>query len=498
MLEKIKDFSDRYDMLKKGNRVVAGVSGGADSVCLLLVLRELSLEKGFFLAAVHVDHGIRGEESRQDAVFTEQLCRGLEIPFALYTVDVPEYSRRSGQTMEEAARELRYRSFGKACCRFRADKVAVAHHAEDSAETMLFHLARGTGIRGLGGIAPVSMRYLQDGQESCYQIIRPLLCVTREEIESWLTERGQDWRTDRTNADVTYSRNRIRRLILPEMEAMNDRAVIHMQKTGEYLREVSDFLDEETRQAGKGVWEESGSSGGFGEIRIFCEPLKEMRPLLRKHLVLQLLGRAAGSRKDISAIHVEQVLNLMQQGVGRRICLPYGLTVRRTYDSVLLYRESGSEEPGTDSLTEPCDLRIPGDTVLSDGHYIRAKLIFISDFSQKIPKKTYTKWFDYNKIKSTVRLRTRQAGDYLQINAAGGHKSLKRYFVEEKIPADRRDGLFLLADGSHVIWVIGYRISEAYRVDGQTKRVLQVEVLDGSRDHMQKVQEGTGYGKRKD
>ncbi len=144
MLEKIKDFSDRYDMLKKGDRVVAGVSGGADSVCLLLVLRELSLEKGFFLAAVHVDHGIRGEESRQDAVFTEQLCRELEIPFAFYTVDVPEYSRRSGQTLEEAARELRYRSFGKACCRFRADKVAVAHHAGDSAETMLFHLARGT------------------------------------------------------------------------------------------------------------------------------------------------------------------------------------------------------------------------------------------------------------------------------------------------------------------------------------------------------------------
>ncbi len=497
MLGKIRDFSDRYHMLEKGDRVVVGVSGGADSICLLLVLCELSREKEFFLAAVHVDHGIRGEESRQDAAFTEQICRDREIPFALFTVDVPEYNSRTGQTLEEAARELRYQCFADACGRFQAGKLAVAHHAGDSAETMLFHLARGTGIRGLGGIAPVSMRYpetrqedspqsrehrdpMGDGKENAgYQVIRPLLCVTREEIESWLTERGQVWRTDGTNADVSYYRYLIRRRVVPDLEEYIDRAVIHMQITGEYLREVSDFLDAEAARAGQGVWEETVDRDGFKVIRFFCRPLGEMYPLLRKHLMLQLLGKAAGSRKDISSFHVEQVLDLAQQGVGRRIRLPYGLTARRTYDSVLLHREP-EEMPDAQPFMEPRILQIPGEAVLPDGRYIRAKIINISDFSQKIPKKTYTNWFDYDKIKSTVWLRTRQTGDYLQIHAAGGHKSLKKYFVEEKVPAGQRDRICLLADGDHVIWAIGYRISEAYRVDSRTKRVLQAEVLDGT------------------
>ncbi|MCC8081328.1 MAG: tRNA lysidine(34) synthetase TilS, partial [Lachnospiraceae bacterium] len=149
MQKKIQIFMEQHHMIESGDRVVAGVSGGADSVCLLLILREMSRRMGFFLAAVHVEHGIRGEESRRDAAFTEQLCADLEVPFLLCPADVPEWARTTGQGLEEAARELRYNSFFSACEAFRADKIALAHHANDSAETMLFHLARGTGIRGM-------------------------------------------------------------------------------------------------------------------------------------------------------------------------------------------------------------------------------------------------------------------------------------------------------------------------------------------------------------
>ncbi|MCC8149938.1 MAG: tRNA lysidine(34) synthetase TilS [Lachnospiraceae bacterium] len=278
MLEKIKSYIEEHHMIKEGGQLIAGVSGGADSVCLLLVLRELSSEIGFSLAAVHVEHGIRGEESRGDAAFTEELCGQLGIPCEVFSVDVPGRCRETGQSLEEAAREQRYDCFFQACRRFGADTIAVAHHANDSAETMLFHLARGTGIRGLGGIAPVterSGRSISDSdvgriqrtverqipqsvpdnaQQEIFRVIRPLLCVTGAEIRAWLTSQGQIWRTDSTNEDIAYARNRIRGRVMPELEQVNAQAVLHMQRTGEQLREISAFLDEEAYRAGQGAW----------------------------------------------------------------------------------------------------------------------------------------------------------------------------------------------------------------------------------------------------
>ncbi|MCD8216893.1 MAG: tRNA lysidine(34) synthetase TilS [Clostridiales bacterium] len=491
MIEKVKSYIERYHMMKKDDHLVAGVSGGADSVCLLLVLRELSREIGFSLSAVHVEHGIRGEESRGDAVFTEKLCGKLGIPCEVFSVDVPGRCRETGQSLEEAARELRYNCFFQACSRFGADMIAVAHHANDSAETMLFHLARGTGIRGLGGIAPVTERNIsgwgddenplrKNPQNSAdletVRIVRPLLCVTGEEIRAWLTAQGKTWRTDSTNADAAYARNRIRGQIVPELEQVNTQAVLHMQRTGEQLREISAFLDEEAYRAGQGAWEQIKRSDGEQEIHIFCAAFAQIHPFLQKHLLLLLLGMQAESRKDIASCHVEEVLGLMTQGVGRKISLPYSMTARRTYDSVILSRDSGAGQ-GAGQQCLSCELQIPGETVWGNGLWFRTKLVENPEFFKKIPEKRYTKWFDYDKIKFIVQLRTRKTGDFLQVNAAGGRKTLKKYFIEEKIPREERDRICLLADGDHVIWVIGHRISEAYKVDGQTRRILQVEVM---------------------
>ncbi len=475
MLERIRSYIEEHHMVEEGGNLVVGVSGGADSVCLLLTLKELSCETGFFLQAVHVEHGIRGEESCEDAAFTEKLCERLKIPCEVFSVDVPGRCRETGQSLEEAAREMRYDCLFQACRQSGANTIAVAHHASDSAETMLFHLARGTGIRGLSGIAPVVERKMAD--QEIFRVIRPLLCVTGAEIRTWLAGQGQDWRIDSTNADASYARNRIRGQIMPELEQINAQAVIHMQRTGEQLREISDFLDEEAYRAGQGAWEQVSRSDGRREIHIFCLPFARIHPFLQKHLLLILLGVQAESRKDITSRHVEEVLNLMGRTVGGRISLPYGMTARRTYDSVILSRESGAKDREQHSFL-PRDLQIPGETVLKNGLCIRTKLIENSEFYKKIPEKRYTKWFDYDKIKFTVQLRTRKTGDFFQINTAGGRKTLKRYFVDEKIPREERDQVYLLADGDHVIWAIGYRISEAYKVDSQTGRILQVEAID--------------------
>lgn len=575
-------------MIERGSRVIAGVSGGADSVCLLLMLHELSGRMGFSLAAVHVEHGIRGEESRRDAAFTEQLCAKLGVPFLMRSVDAPAWAKETGQGLEEAAREMRYDCFFAACETFRADRVALAHHANDSAETLLFHLARGTGIRGLCGIRPVvgmmpgrsgrpsvagaegmlrtadgvSMPRMaeeqagggdtvdtgivladvhkeQAGSGNAVRVIRPLLCVTRGEIGAWLDARGQEYCTDSTNRDISYTRNRIRERVLPELEQVNPQAVPHIQKAAEQLREICDYLDEAAWQVGAGAWEfispadrdrdialmegtgrgsagqadadvnaemYSGASRGIDNqtragcpVRIFAEGFAGMPPYLGKHLLHLLLGLAAGSRKDITSLHVDCVLDLLRGEAGRKVSLPGRVTAERTGSGLELYRADRDTPPGAavdpalrrvkqdtadadargGACAEGILLRIPGETITADGLRIRTEIRDFSEFSQKIPEKRYTKWLDYDKIKFIVQLRGRRPGDYLQVNAAGGHKKLRNYLIDEKVPRGERDRLTLLADGDHIMWVIGYRISEAYKVTGETKRVLCVRVEDG-------------------
>ncbi len=460
-------------MIESGDSLVVGVSGGADSVCLLRILYDLSGPMRFSLAAVHVEHGIRGEESRRDAVFTEELCADLGVPFLRFDVDAPAYARGSGLGLEEAARELRYDCYRKACEQLGADRIATAHHAGDNAETVLFHLARGTGIGGLCGIRPVA-----ESDSAGLRVIRPLLCVTHEEIVSWLKGLGQLYCIDSTNADPVYSRNRIRERVLPELMEINAQAIPHMQRTAGQLQELCEYLDGAALQAGKEACEISAGEDGSRSIELFCDAFGTIHPFLQKHLVHLLLGMQAGCGKDLTSLHVEMVLDLMNAGVGRRVSLPYGMTAERMYKSVLLHAESGGAFPGEASCGSPeeQDLRIPGETTGPDGLQIQTKILEVADFSQKIPEKRYTKWFDYDKIKSVARIRGRRPGDYLQVGAAGGHKKLNRYLIDEKIPLRERDGLSLLADGNHIMWVIGYRISEAYKVTDETRRVLCVTV----------------------
>ena len=471
MLKKVKFFMEKHHMIEEGGRIVAGVSGGADSVCLLLLLAKLRENMSFSLEAVHVEHGIRGAESLADAEFTEELCRNLKIPCRRYTVNAVTYAEETGESLEEAARELRYDCFRRACAGEPAAKVAIAHHGDDSAETMLFHLARGTGIRGLSGIAPVM-------DMGGIQVIRPLLCLTREEIEAWLEEREQPWCTDVTNGDVTYSRNRIRSQVLPGLKLINNQAVLHMTETARQLREICAYLDEAALQAGQGAYEIIEIDEKNRQIRVFCEAFHKIAPVLQTNLLHQLIGMLAGSRKDITSGHVEQVRQLFFGEVGRRISLPRGITAERTYETVDLFFVWKEKEKEA-ALQPFCRmLAIPGETLCGNGMRFRVKVMDFDGNFEKIPEKRYTKWFDYDKIKNTVWLRTRRPGDYLQSDREGGHKKLKRYFIDEKIPAKDRDQILLLTEESHVLWVIGHRISEAYKVDRGTKRVLCVQCVN--------------------
>ena len=471
MEKKVQIFLEKYHMIEENSHIAVGFSGGADSVCLLLVLQELSKKMKFSITAVHVEHGIRGEESRRDAAFAGDFCVRHEIPFLCYEVDAIARAKETHQTLEEAARELRYDCFEKACKETGASRVAVAHHGDDCAETMLFHLSRGTGIRGLCGIVPVRDH-----------IIRPLLCVTRAEIEEYVRSKGETYCMDSTNQDTAYTRNHIRQNILPLFQQINPCTVQHMTRTAGYLEEVCEYLENSAWDIGKSGVICAYDGDHIKEIRIQEKSFKEMHPVLQKNLLHQLIGKAAESRKDITARHIASVRKLFDAQVGRECSLPYGLKAKRDYQEVVLFHADGQEKHDTDHPIAERQLVIPGETVWNVGVNVRAEILPKEEKFEKIPQKTYTKWFDYDKIKDTVLLRNRRTGDYIQVNREGGHKKLKDFFIDAKIPKEKRDDILLLADGSHIIWAVGYRISEAYKVTQKTKRILCV-CVDGGKEN---------------
>ena len=464
MQKKVLEFMEQYHMAKEGERILAAVSGGADSICLLLVLSALQKEKKYQLFVVHVEHGIRGEESKKDAEFVENFCRKHKIPCKVYHCKAETYAREHKMTVEEGARELRYEYFQEAAREFHANKIAVAHNQNDCAETMLFHLTRGTGIKGLCGILPVREN-----------IIRPLLCVERREIEAYLKAQGQEYCVDKTNEELEYTRNRIRHQVLPVLNEINSQVVAHMNQTAAMAAELEGLVQQLTKEAKK-RYVCKKESGIF-----ISHNIQNENPVICKSLIHEVLAEYAKSSRDISGVHVHEVLELLEKQVGKRVNLPYALEAERTYEGIWIRK---SKREVIEEITQKEWKVLPGETleIPEYGYKIRTTILEKNFKNQEIPQKMYTKWLDYDKIKGSMLLRTRQEKDYFIINAEGGRKKLKNYLIEEKIPREQRDKLLFLADETHLIWAIGYRIGEDVKVTEHTKRILEIQV-DGGNIH---------------
>ena len=476
-------------MFPENGNIVAGVSGGPDSVCLLLGLVKLRESCGLRLAAVHVNHGLRAEAG-EDAAFVRRLCAQWQVEFVLEAADVEQLARKKGISCEEAGRQVRYRAFTQQLARMDAVTgghgcIAVAHNRDDRAETFLFHLLRGTGLDGMAGIRPV--RYLQG--RAGVRIIRPLLAAGRDEIEAFLEKEGIGWRTDATNAQDIYTRNRIRNRILPYAEEHVSRgAKLHLAREAALLEETADFVRGRMLEALERCLEAEETR----VLRLSVTRLRKEPPFLQKLVVRECLQRV-GLERDLTAAHVEAAWALAQEGSqsGRRLSLPVcRVEAVRVFES-LVFRESmpGEAYAGTFIPLKPGRIPVPGlgivEVRLLPGPAQNAgKDAENTVFFKNIPEKKYTKWLDYGKIIEPAGFRSRLTGDYLTVNDALDRKSLKRYMIDEKIPADKRAKLMLLADGAHIIWVPGHRISAAYKVTAQTAVILEISCnpADGEQD----------------
>lgn len=482
MTDKILLYMKEYDMMPENGNLVVGVSGGADSVCLLYALAKLRgerEEKGgkeppLCLTAVHVNHGLR-REAGEDAAFVEKLCGQWGITFVLVNEDVEKLARREGISCEEAGRMVRYRAFAGELARMDEGSggrgcIAVAHNRDDRAETLLFHLLRGTGLAGMGSIRPV--RENADGS----RIIRPLLFAGRQQIEAFLQKEGITWREDATNAEELYTRNKIRNRILPYAEEqICAQAKAHLAREAALLADTADFVEARTREAVSRCSRQREGERSFLVAAFLAE-----EPFLQEQMIRSSLGSLGGLR-DLTAAHVAQIRKLFAPACqsGKRVELPVlQICAYRQFDRVILKRT----EPGNGAETgqEQIPLALGSLSIPGLGT-MRARLLpgpagngDFGAFFKNIPEKKYTKWLDYDKILKSAVFRTRRTGDYLTINDALCQKSLKRYMIEERIPARERDALMVLADGAHVIWVPGHRISAAYKVTADTATILEL------------------------
>lgn len=467
---------EKYHMIEAGEKMIAGVSGGADSVCLLYVLKEYQKKVPFELTAVHVEHGIRGMESLEDAAFTEELCARMDVPCYRISVDVQELAKKQGLSVEEAGRRERYRIFEEIRQKEKADRIAVAHNRNDQAETLLWNLARGSGLKGLGGIRPVRER-----------IVRPLLFTDRQEIERILQSAGLSWRTDRTNLEQEYTRNRIRLSLIPQMEQeLNAQAGLHMAQAAERLQQVQAYLERMTQAAAKQCIAEESDS-----VELHLKPFSVQDPLIQTELLREALTRCrkGAGLKDIGSVHLEMLLELAGMDCGKEVHLP-GIRAVRENGIIRFCEVDGNchfanreknPEPGIPSElqtgAQEWKLEIPGCQQIGNLKIQTSLAAYDPSLLKEIAEeKKYTKWLSYDTMISDARIRKRKPGDYLVVGENGGRKKLKDYLIDCKVPKDRRDQIWLLADGSHVLWVIGYRISAGAKVTQETKQILKIQI----------------------
>ena len=470
-MKRIEKFIQKYHMLTCGDRVIAGVSGGADSVCLFLMLLELREKIGFDLIAVHVHHGLRGEAADQDQRFVEALCEQHRIPLEIFRVNLESIAKKRKQSLEEAGRMVRREAFDSVCQKYGGNKIALAHHQNDNAETLLWNLSRGTGLDGLGGIRPVNGKF-----------IRPLLCMNRKEIEEYLAKRKQSYCIDETNAETDYTRNKLRHLVLPILEEQVNSAVVrHMNETMEQIWELQEYMQEQVEAAYQECVQEHFEKACW--IQIQQKSFETFPELIKKMVIRKGMEQVGGKKRDLSHKHVDVMMELMNKQVGRTLDLPYEMHAKRNYEGIRLEKQrtySFGEEKKAEIMQEcMSELNIPGETILADRNLkLRCKILEKpKNLSIKdIPQKIYTKWFDYGIIKSSLYIRTRQAGDTIVIDEKGHQKKLKNWFVDEKIPKEVRDSQLLLAENNEILWVLGHRMSQAYQVKQSTKWILQIEV----------------------
>lgn len=458
---KVKTYICRYRMVERGCKVLVAVSGGPDSVALLHVLHVLQGELGISLHVAHLNHMFRGTESEDDALFVSEMAGRYGLPVTVKSVDVPSFSGEARLSKQVAAREARYRFLNETAGQVGASKIALAHQADDQAETILINFLRGAGTTGLRGILPI--------REGLY--IRPFLTMRRHEIERYCSDMDLPFRQDSSNVKPVYARNKVRLELIPFLEKeYNPGLVPTLLRLGEICREEDIYLEELAGVA----YEKAHLDSGAGRVALSLDELRGMPVAISRRVLRRAWETLIGSQRGLSFQHVETTLDLISAGkTGARVVLPGNATAIRRYSTLELVKGRGKQ--GTLYYIYP--LNVPGDTRIPEiDRTVFASVAPRTQFQDPKKLPLTEALLDYDKLPPAIFVRRRMDGDVFHPYGQASESKLKDFLIKQKVPREDRDRIPLLSTPEEIVWVGGIRAGEKWKVDKNTKRLLYLRM----------------------
>jgi tRNA(Ile)-lysidine synthase len=460
--QRVLHFIRRHHLVSENTPLMVAVSGGQDSVCLFHVLIELKEELGVGLHVAHLDHQLRGAESRADARYVARLARRLGTPATIERRDVQSYHAGRSASLEESAREVRYAFLAKVARSIGADRVVVGHTLDDHVETVLMHLIRGTGTTGLRGLQPLNQWRTGPGSLT---IIRPLLEVSRQETAEYCHQHRLRPRIDASNFSLSPLRNRIRHQLLPVLKEYNPRIADALVRTARIADDDLSLLDE----LGARSWQETVERKGDTFV-LDRDGFSGLPAGLQRSLLRRAIGELLGSLKDIESRHIEEVLTGLTLPTGSRLSLPGGLLFSVDYDRYLLGFDRSLLCPFPE-LAGEFALNVPGRTLFS-GWCVEAAIISPGEMRKK--HDNFTAYFQWDKVGDRMVVRPRRRGDRFQPLGMGQIKKLGEFMIDARIPRAWRQRIPLVCSSQHILWVVGWRIDDRVKVVADTGEVLRL------------------------
>ncbi len=469
--QRVLHFIREHHLVSSQCQLLVAVSGGQDSVCLLHTLVKLQEELNMKLHVAHLNHQLRGAESEADAQYVSQLAHQLSIPATIEQRDVKAYQAWQHTSLEEAAREVRYTFLAEVAKSIGANRVAVGHTNDDHIETMLMHLIRGTGTRGLRGLQPSSLWQSSGGSLT---IIRPLLPVSRRETADFCQNRQLMPRIDVSNLSLSPLRNRIRHQLLPLLQSYNPQVVEALLRTARIAGDNLAFLDKESARLWGGIAQRQGDV-----IILDKEGFLKLPSALQRHLLRTAIEGLLGNLKDIETRHIEEIMAALTKPAGKRLSLPEGLVFVIGYNQYLLALDAAALSPFP-VIQNEFVLKVPGETLLP-GWRVKATIISPSVVKGVgLINDNFTAYFDLDKVGDKVVVRCRQPGDRFQPLGMSRPKKLGEFMIDGKIPCAWRQRVPIVCSPQHILWVVGWRIDDRVKVTENTKQVLCLEFVRAS------------------
>jgi tRNA(Ile)-lysidine synthase len=467
--KKIAAFAESQDVFDSASKVLLAVSGGPDSTALLHAVAALKADGALAvdILCAHINHHVRGSEDQADEDFVVSQATKLNLPLLVRQLDVPGYGREHKLSIETAGRKLRIDALIEIAARSGCNLIATAHHKNDNAETLLQRLARGTGYRGLAGIWPRR-------NFGCVDFIRPLLCVTRDQIAEYLKQRRLNWRVDHTNYDCSYRRNFIRHRLIPALQQDCSGSIV--ERLSQLAEAGRMFYASLCRRAEK-VWPTLADCNS-DEVTLDDEALVAEPPIVQVELIRRSLVAIGSGERDLTQAHYESILQLAaDKASGKTVTLPNGFRARREYGSLIFARQDMARSRRQSSTS--IEAEIPGQTRFGD-YLIETAVLDAATGEGKFEtgKMSFVEWFDLDELRLPLEVRFRQLGERFVPLGLMKEKKVGKFLTAQRVPQQIRNRTLIVADREKVIWVWPIRMSEQAKVTSQTRKILRLQITD--------------------